>query len=138
MPRTPPPAATTDARPHAVRVDVWLDVACLFRTRSEAQRAVKGGKVEINGGRAKPHREVRAGDEIRITRTHGVTQVVTIVAVAERHVPKANARTLYEDRTPPPTPEEAALKTLLRRSGPAAPTPDKRQRRQLQRLKGRA
>ena len=138
MPRTPPPAADTVARLHSVRVDVWLDVACLFRTRSEAQRAVKGGKVEVNGGRAKPHREVRTGDEIRITRTHGVTQVVTIVAVAERHVPKADARTLYHDRTPPPTPEEAALRTLLRRSGPAAPTPDKRQRRQLQRLKGRA
>ena len=132
---------TPDANePSPVRLDVWLDVACLFRTRSEAQRAVKGGKVELNGSRAKPHREVRPGDELRITRSSGITQIVTIAAVAERHVPKAGARALYEDRTPPPTPEETELRTLLRRAGRAdrgGPTPDARQRRQLRRLKGR-
>ena len=129
----------TDARLPCVRVDVWLDVACLFRTRSEAQRAVKGGKVEINGGRAKPHREVRAGDEIRITRTHGVTQVVTIVAVAERHVPKADARTLYSGSdAAADAGGSSAQDAGSGAAAPAAPTPNKRQRRQLQRLKGRA
>ena len=136
MKPAPRQAADTDTRP-SVRLDVWLDVACLFRTRSEAQRAVKGGKVELNGNRAKPHREVRPGDELRITRPNGITQVVTIAAVAERHVPKAEARTLYEDRTPPPTPEEAELRMLLRRAGRTGPAPDARQRRQLRRLKGR-
>lgn len=123
--------------PPAVRIDVWLDVACLFRTRSEAQRAVKGGKVEINGQRAKPHRETRPGDEIRISRPGGVTQVVSVAGLAEKHVPKADARALYEDRTPPPTEEERAFRMLLRRAG-RAPAPDKQQRRQLRRLKGRA
>lgn len=122
--------------PAAVRIDVWLDVACLFRTRSEAQRAVKGGKVEIDGQRAKPHREVRPGDEIRISRPGGVTQVVSVTGLAEKHVPKAAARALYEDRTPPPTEEERAFRMLLRRAG-RAPAPDKQQRRQLRRLKGR-
>lgn len=122
--------------PPAVRIDVWLDVACLFRTRSEAQRAVKGGKVEIDGQRAKPHREVRPGDEIRISRPGGVTQVVSVTGLAEKHVPKADARALYEDRTPPPTEEERAFRMLLRRAG-RAPAPDKQQRRQLRRLKGR-
>ena len=120
----------------SVRIDVWLDVACLFRTRSEAQRATKGGKVEINGRRAKPHREIRPGDEIRITRPDGVTQVVSVAALAERHLPKADARALYEDRTPPPTEEELALRMLLRRAG-RSPAPDKQQRRQLRRLKRR-
>ena len=120
----------------SVRIDVWLDVACLFRTRSEAQRATKGGKVEINRRRAKPHREIRPGDEIRITRDHGVTQVVSVAAVAERHLPKADARALYEDRTPPPTEDELAFRMLLRRAG-RAPAPDKQQRRQIRRLKGR-
>ncbi len=120
----------------SVRLDVWLDVACLFRTRSEAQRAAKGGKVEINGHRAKPHREIRTGDEIRITRPDGVTQVVTITGLAEHHIPRADARALYEDRTPAPTEEELALRMLLRRAG-RAPAPDKQQRRQLRRLKGR-
>ena len=130
---TSPPA-------HSVRLDVWLDVACLFRTRSEAQRAVKGGKVDINGRRAKPHREVHTGDDVRITRSNGVKQVVAIVGLAERHLPRAAARTLYEDRTPPPTAEEAEFRALMRHAGHTAHTaapPDKRQRRQLRRLKGR-
>ena len=122
--------------PESVRVDVWLDVACLFRTRSEAQRATQGGKVEINGRRAKPHREIRPGDEIRITRPNGVAQVVSVAGLAERHMPKAAARALYVDRTPPPTDDEAAFQSLLRRAG-RAPAPDKQQRRQLRRLKGR-
>lgn len=120
-----------------MRIDVWLDVACLFRTRSEAQRATKGGKVEINGRRAKPHREIRPGDEIRMTRPNGLTQVVSVAALAERHVPKADALALYVDRTPPPTEDELAFRMLLRRAGRAR-APDKQQRRQLRRLKGRA
>lgn len=122
--------------PESVRIDVWLDVACLFRTRSEAQRATRGGKVEVNGRRAKPHREIRPGDEIRITRPNGVTQVVSVAGLAGRHLPKAAARALYVDRTPPPTDDEAAFQLLLRRAG-RAPAPDKQQRRQLRRLKGR-
>src|SRR5262245_40623151 len=50
----------------AVRLDIWLDVACLFRTRSEAKRACEGGKIEVNGQHAKPNRLVREGDQIRI------------------------------------------------------------------------
>ncbi len=134
---TAPSRAAPDAAPLAsVRLDVWLDVACLFRTRSEAQRATKGGKIAINGTRAKPHREIRPGDEIRITRSNGVAQVVSVSGLAERHLPKADARALYEDRTPPPTEEELAFRMLLRRGG-RSPAPDKQQRRQLRRLKGR-
>ena len=54
-----------------VRLDIWLDVACIFKTRSEAQRAIKGGKVEVNGQSAKPHREVKPGDVVNVTRAHG-------------------------------------------------------------------
>ncbi len=42
----------------AVRLDVWLDVACLFKTRSEAQKACRGGKVDVNGQSGKPHRAI--------------------------------------------------------------------------------
>ena len=59
-----------------MRLDLWLDVSCLFRTRSEAQKACKGGKVDVNGQSAKPHREVRPGDVIEITRTMGRRQRV--------------------------------------------------------------
>src|SRR5690242_5544469 len=105
-----------DTRDHimSTRLDVWLDVACLFRTRSEAQRACKGGKVDVNGDAAKPHREIRPGDIIEITRPGGRRQRVVVRGLEERHVPKAQARTLYEDTTPPPTAEEQALRDLLR------------------------
>lgn len=134
--------ADAPAGPGQVRVDVWLDVACLFKTRSEAQKACNGGKVEINGQTTKPHRLLRVGDEVRITRGHGRRQLVVVQAVAERHVPRAEARTLYDDRTPPPTPEEReilAIERAFRRSFGAPPPrpPDKRERRALRKLKGR-
>ncbi|MGH9312533.1 MAG: RNA-binding S4 domain-containing protein [Vicinamibacterales bacterium] len=131
-----------------VRLDVWLDVACLFRTRSEAKRACEGGKVEVNGGRAKPHREVRPGDEILITRPLGRRQRVRVAGLADKHIAKAEARALFEDLTPPPTPEEVELRRIAHLSRPfvrsasrgkGAPgwREDKRERRALRRLKGR-
>ena len=52
----------------SVRLDVWLDVACVFPTRSQAKAACEGGKVDLNGSRAKAHREIRPGDRLTITR----------------------------------------------------------------------
>src|SRR5437773_2974082 len=83
-----------------VRLDVWLDVACLFRTRAEAQRACKGGKIEVNRQPAKPHRLLRVGDQIEIGRPYGRRQRIVVRALADRHVAKAQARELYEDLTP--------------------------------------
>ena len=123
-----------------VRLDVWLDVACLFRTRSEAQKASKGGKIDVNGQPAKPNRRVRAGDEIEISRPFGRKQRLKVRALADRHVSKAEARALYEDLTPPPTPEEIETRKLERmyRAAMSPPrAPDKRQRRALRQLKGR-
>lgn len=132
MPHVPPTAQLTH-----VRLDVWLDVACLFPTRSEAQRACKGGKVAVNGQRGKPHRDVRAGDEIAITRPNGIKQRVAVRELADKHLPKAVARTLYEDTTPPPSADELEFRRLLRRAGPPAGSPDKRERRRLRKLRGR-
>jgi ribosome-associated heat shock protein Hsp15 len=124
----------------SLRLDIWLDVACLFKTRSEAQRACKGGKVDVNGHSAKPHRELKPGDVIEITRPLGRRQRVVVRTIADKHIPKAEARLLYEDTTPPPTPEEQALRDLMRLAGPrrrpaAAGTPDRRERRRLRREK---
>ena len=128
--------------PYAIRLDVWLDVACLFKTRSEAQRACKGGKVDLNGHSAKPHREVKPGDEIEISRPLGRKQRLVVRKHADRHIPRAEARELYEDLTPPPTPEEIESRRIERLARafirPAgAGTPDKRERRQLRRMKGK-
>jgi len=130
---------TDNAKPDiSVRLDVWLDVACLFRTRSEAQKACKGGKIEISGQSAKPHRLVRPGEEIEIRRPFGRRQRIVVRAVADRHVSKAQARELYEDLTPKPTAEEIETRRLERiyRAAMTPPrAPDKRARRALRKLK---
>jgi len=84
----------------SVRLDLWLDVACLFKTRSEAQKACRLGKIAVNGQTAKAHREVRPADEIEINRPFGRRQKLIVRGLAEKHIPKAEARGLYEDVTP--------------------------------------
>jgi len=136
-PRTEPgPLAAADP----VRLDVWLDVACLFKTRSEAQQACRGGKVEVNGQAAKPHRVLAVGDRLRITRAANRRQHVIVKTFVAHHVPKAEARRLYEDVTPPPTPEELAARELERHFWkariPRAPrAPDTREKRRLRKEK---
>ena len=123
-----------------VRLDVWLDVACLFKTRSEAQKACRSGKVAANGQAAKPNRRLRVGDELEISRPFGRKQRLRVSALAERHVAKADARRLYEDLTPPPTPEEIEarrLERLYRAATTPLRAPDKRERRALRRIKGK-
>ena len=121
-----------------VRLDTWLDVACLFKTRSEATRACRLNKVLVNGAAAKPHRLVRIGDEMEIHRPMGRKQLVTVLGLADAHVAKADARKLYEDRTPKPTPEEVEIRRMERiyRAAATPPTrPDRDMRRTLRRLK---
>jgi ribosome-associated heat shock protein Hsp15 len=125
-----------------MRLDVWLDVTCLFKTRTEAKRACDGGKVDLNGQPAKSHREIKEGDELEISRPFGRKQKVAVRGLAEKHLPKAEARLLYEDLTPKPTPEEVELRRMSRLAAPfvrrpGAGAPDKRERRELRRLKGR-
>ena len=125
-----------------MRLDVWLDVACLFKTRSEAKKACEGGKVDLNGHAAKPHRDIKEGDELEISRPLGRRQKVVVKGLAEQHIPKAEARLLYEDVTPKPSAAEVELLRMARLAAPfvrrpGAGAPDKRERRQIRRLKGR-
>ena len=126
----------------SVRLDIWLDVSCLFRTRSEAQKACKAGKVEVNGQSAKPNREIKSGDEIVISRPLGRKQRVVVYEVADKHVARKEARGLYEDVTPRPSPEEIEQRRIDRLARAfmrpqSAGTPDRRERRELRRMKGR-
>jgi ribosome-associated heat shock protein Hsp15 len=119
-------------------LDTWLDVACLFKTRSEAQKACKLGKVLVNGVAAKPHREVKIGDELEIHRPMGRKQLITVQGLADTHVARAEARLLYEDRTPKPTAEEIEMRRLERLYRAAATPPSRPERdlrRTLRRLK---
>ena len=132
------PDSAREAR--ELRLDVWLDVACLFRTRPDARSACRLGKLAVNGQIAKANRRLHVGDEVIIARPFGRKQRVVVRGFEERHVARADARTLYEDLTPPPTPEEIELRKLERmyRAAAAPPrAPDKRQRRALRKIKGR-
>lgn len=129
---TPDPAGATL---ESVRLDVWLDVACVFPTRSAASRAIKGGKVSVNDEAAKPNKPVRIGDRIEV-RSPGRRRILEIRGVAEKNVPRAEARALYDDQTPPPTAEEVAMRRALRRDDGAG-RPTGRERRVLRKLRGR-
>jgi ribosome-associated heat shock protein Hsp15 len=124
----------------SVRLDLWLDVACLFKTRSEAKRACEAGRVSVNDQVAKPNRQVHEGDRIRIGRPFGRHQDIVVRIVIDQHVKKAEAKALYDDVTPKPTPEEIELRRVerhYRAAARAAGTPDRNQRRELRRLKER-
>jgi ribosome-associated heat shock protein Hsp15 len=121
-----------------MRLDAWLDVACLYKTRSEAKRACESGHVEVNGDRAKPHRALREGDRLRLNRGFGRHQDVVVKVLIEQHVKKAEARVLFDDLTPKPTPEELErrrIERLYRAAAQAAGTPDRDRRRALRRAK---
>lgn len=124
----------------SLRLDIWLDVACLFKTRSQAQNACQRGRVDVNGQNGKPHRAIRPGDRINISMPGGGKRIVVVKALTDKHIPRAQARELFDDLTPKPTPEELELRKLQRLSTPAprvrgAGAPKKKERRQLRRAK---
>ena len=122
-----------------VRVDKWLWAARLAKTRALAAEAVKGGRVEINGQRVKPSKEVRPGDEIEVT-SGPYRRVVIVKAIAERRGPAKDAALLYEE-----TAESIAAREQLaaqrRLTATPAPQPGgrptKRDRRRLDARRGR-
>lgn len=80
----------------SVRLDKWLWAARFFKTRSLATEAVAGGKVEVNGERAKPAKAINPGDEIRV-RLAPYEHVLIVRQLAERRGPAAAAHALYEE-----------------------------------------
>jgi ribosome-associated heat shock protein Hsp15 len=80
----------------AVRIDKWLWAARFFKTRAVASRACDMGRVQSNGIRAKPAREVRAGDKLRIENERGIFEV-EVLAISAARGPAAVAQTLYRE-----------------------------------------
>ena len=94
--------------------------------------------MDVNGEPATPHRAVREGDRVRISRGFGHHQDVIVRIVLDQHVKKAEAKALYDDVTPAPAPEviEARrIERLYRAASRAAGTPDRRRRREIRRHK---
>ncbi len=79
-----------------VRLDKWLWAARFFKTRGLAAEAIKGGKIELNGRRAKPSRELKVGDELKIRQ--GFDEKTVIVGgLSDRRGPAPVAQLLYEE-----------------------------------------
>jgi len=122
-----------------MRIDKWLWAARFFKTRSIASAAIDAGHVDLNGERAKPSKNVREGDEVRI-RVHQDTHIVLVRAFSERRGPASEARLLYEE-TEASRVERARVSELRR----LAPTPayeeggrpTKRDRRDMAKVKRR-
>ncbi|SNS66564.1 ribosome-associated heat shock protein Hsp15 [Micrococcales bacterium KH10] len=116
------------------RVDAWLWAVRLLKTRAAAAAACRGGHVTVEGTRAKPATAVRPGMTVEIT---GLDRhrVVVVTRVISKRVGAPVAVECYEDHSPPPPPRERLIPTAVRDSGTGRPT--KRERRQLDRLRGR-
>ncbi|MGE5234348.1 MAG: RNA-binding S4 domain-containing protein [Acidobacteriota bacterium] len=121
-----------------VRLDKWLQVARVFKTRTQATKACELGRVTVNDQRAKPHRSVALGDRVEIE-IGDWTRVLVVRELAERPIAKAEVPRLFEDLSPP-RPASDPLARLLRtppgRREPGAGRPTKRERRELERLRG--
>jgi len=131
------PAAS--GHPGTARIDRWLFAVRLFKSRSLAAQAVTGGRVQVNGARVKPACEVRAGDRVSFVR--GTVQFECAVAgVPQRRGAAATAARCYEE-TPASAARGAQFAARMKLAAGLTPRPsvrpDKHQRRQLRRLRGR-
>lgn len=119
-----------------IRVDKWLDVACIFKTRSQARGACLKGRVSINGRICKPRRPVKVGDKISIHH-FGWTRILQVRELANKSIPRSEARSFYEDLTPK-RPKMDPIEQIMRVSRPGGSgRPTKRERRSLNRLRRR-
>ena len=119
------------------RLDKWLWAARFFKTRSKAREAVSGGKVHLNGNRAKPGRTLNIGDELRVQRGEDV-YTITIVELTGQRGPAAIASTLYEESEENRLKREKlaqARKLAHEQDVRRERRPDKRQRRKIIRFK---
>ena len=121
----------------SVRLDKWLWAARFFKTRSVAREAVSGGKVHLNGNRAKPGRSLNMGDELRVQRGEE-EYVITVLELSVRRGPATVARTLYEESEESLVRREKlaqARKLEKQNKTTRERRPDKRERRRLVRFK---
>jgi ribosome-associated heat shock protein Hsp15 len=122
-----------------VRLDKWLWAARFYKTRSLAAEAVAGGKVQVNGERVKRAKPVQVGDEVRIRQGPYEYQIL-VRALSDRRGPATEAVQLYEEKAESRVSREAMalqLKSLHAAFLPERGRPTKKDRREINRLKGR-
>jgi ribosome-associated heat shock protein Hsp15 len=100
-----------------MRLDKWLWAARFFKTRSLSVEAIEGGRVAVNGDRAKPAKEIRVGDALTIRRAP-FEHAIVVKALSDKRGPAAVAATLYEE-----TVESRARRTEMAAQMKAMPQP---------------
>jgi ribosome-associated heat shock protein Hsp15 len=118
----------------AARVDAWIWAVRVAKTRSQATTACRAGHVKVNGERAKAAQTVRIGDEVRVRR-EGFDRVLIVARIIAKRTSPELAALSYTDLTPPPPPREEVALAPMRDRGAGRPT--KRERRDLEKLRGR-
>ena len=117
-----------------VRVDAWTWAVRVYPTRSVAAAACRGGHVRVNDARVKPAHTVKIGDTVRAL-TPGGERVLVVTGLLAKRVSATVAAAYYEDHSPPPPPREERPAPVLRERGAGRPT--KRDRRRIEKLRGR-
>lgn len=115
----------------AVRADAWLWAVRVYKTRSAATTACRAGHVRVNGEKAKAAQPVRVGDEVRV-RIAGFDRILVVRQLLTKRVGAPVAALAVEDRTPPRDP---VPRVAVRDRGAGRPT--KRERREIDRFRGR-
>jgi ribosome-associated heat shock protein Hsp15 len=121
------------------RVDKWLWAARFYKTRALAAEAIVGGKVQVNGERVKRAKPLQVGDEVRIRQGPYEHQVV-VRGLSDRRGPAVQAAALYEEKSESRAAREALalkLKSLHSAFLPERGRPTKKDRREINKLKGR-
>ncbi|MDC0670479.1 RNA-binding S4 domain-containing protein [Nannocystis radixulma] len=128
-----PTGPAGDPALQSVRLDKWLWAARCFKTRGLASEACAAGHVKVGGVTAKSARSLRRGEEVTIKTGDGL-RILEVLGLSERRGPAAVARTLYNDRSPPPPPKTDVPGIPTRDRGLGRPT--KQERRDIRRLRG--
>jgi len=135
----PDDSDAADSGPGAARIDRWLFGVRLFKSRSLAADAVTGGKVHVNGARVRPSHSVRSGDFVTFSRG-AIDFECQVVAIPQRRGPAKEAATCYTetDASRERREQHAQRMRLVAAMAPRPDErPDKHQRRELRRMRGR-
>lgn len=119
-----------------VRIDQWVWAVRLYKTRSMATAACRGGHVRVNGQSVKAATAVKVGDRVRV-RSKERERDLEVIRVIGKRVGAPIAVTCYIDHSPPPSPEVAEPQAMFAVRERGAGKPTKRERRELDRLRGR-
>jgi len=124
----------------AVRLDRWLFAVRIFKTRNNAAKAIAGGKVKVNGEAAKPHKQVHIDDVVQLKR-EGRTLEYRVLGLLEKRVGASEAEPCYEmtedaDLEPEVREMVRLYREVDRKTEKPKGRPSKRDRRQMERLKG--